>query len=74
LVEHFCVFNQHEANEPSSDKAAWALELVRARLAGGATAAALNSHLARKVFRPDIFNQAVRGRHKYQTHAGLVPA
>lgn len=68
LVEHFCVFNQLEANEPTSDKAAWALELVRARLADDAGA----FHLARRAFRPDIFNQAIRRRHKNQTQ--LVPA
>lgn len=79
-VEHFCIFNQQEANEPSADKAAWTMELVRAHLAGGAVNGpgkglpALNVHLARKVFRLDIFNQAGRLRSRNQTHAELVPA
>ncbi len=58
-VPDFCVFHGGSANEPAYEKAAWALELVRAsglcsRPAG------LDFALARKVFRPDIFEQALR--------------
>lgn len=79
-VENFCVFNQDEANEPGSDKAAWVIELVRERLAIGAATgprkepSSLDWHKARKVFRPDIFDQAARYRHKNQTLTELVPA
>jgi ABC-type nitrate/sulfonate/bicarbonate transport system substrate-binding protein len=55
----FCVFHGNGANEPAGDKAAWALELVRA---SGlcATSSVLDFNLARRVFRADIFDQAVR--------------
>lgn len=60
-VGDFCRFHRHDANEPSGDKAAWALELVRA---SGLCPepASLNFALGRQVFRPDIFEQAVRLR------------
>ena len=60
-VDDFCIFHRHDANEPSGDKAAWALELVRA---SGLcpVPAALNFAFGRKVFRPDIFEQAVHLR------------
>jgi ABC-type nitrate/sulfonate/bicarbonate transport system substrate-binding protein len=58
-IPDFCVFHGHDANEPSGDKAAWTLELVRA---SGLCAepSALNFNLGRRVFRADIFDQAVR--------------
>ena len=58
-VRDFCIFHRDEANEPSGDKAAWALDLVRA---SGLCKepSAINFAFARKVFRPDIFEQAVR--------------
>ena len=58
-VPGFCLFHGSGANEPSSDKAAWALELVRA---SGLCerSSELNFAFAKRVFRPDIFDQAVR--------------
>lgn len=60
-VDDFCVFRRYDANEPSGDKAAWALELVRS---SGLCPepAALDFAFGRKVFRPDIYEQAVRLR------------
>jgi len=53
----FCVFHRHDANEPSGDKAAWVMELVRS---SGLCPdpAAINFAFCRKVFRPDLFEQA----------------
>jgi len=74
-VEDFCIFNRRDANEPSGDKASWALELVRA---SGLCPepAMLNFALGRKIFRTDIFEQAIRFRftQQNQNSAGLVPA
>jgi len=58
-VPDFCVFHRNNANEPSRDKAAWALELVRA---SGLCRdpAELSPALGRAVFRQDIFEQADR--------------
>lgn len=58
-VPDFCVFHHNNANKPSADKAAWALELVRA---SGLCRdpAELSPALARAVFRQDIFEQADR--------------
>lgn len=58
-VPDFCLFHRNNANEPSSDKAAWALELVRA---SGLCrdSSELNSNLGRAVFRQDIFEQSTR--------------
>lgn len=71
-MEDFCIFNRNDANEPSGDKAAWALELVRT---SGLCqeVSALNFALGRKVFRPDIFDRAVRTRfnNQNQSPAGL---
>ena len=62
----FCVFYGSGANEPAGDKAAWALELIRA---SGLCAApsVLDFNLARRVFRADIFDQAVRLTSKTST-------
>ena len=58
-VPDFCRFHGPGVNEPTGDKAAWALELVRA---SGLCQqpSELNFALGRRVFRPDIFEQAVR--------------
>ena len=58
-VPDFCRFNGTGTNEPSGDKAAWALELVRA---SGLCQqpSELNFAFGKRVFRPDIFDQAVR--------------
>jgi ABC-type nitrate/sulfonate/bicarbonate transport system substrate-binding protein len=60
-VPEFCVFHRNQANEPSTEKAAWALNLVRS---GGLCPdiGAVNAELGRRVFRPDIHEQALRLR------------
>ena len=60
-VMELCVFSGHNTNEPSGDKAAWALELVRTSGLCPASVQ-LNFALGRKTFRQDIFEQAVRLR------------
>jgi ABC-type nitrate/sulfonate/bicarbonate transport system substrate-binding protein len=60
-VADFCVFHRDGANEPGSDKAAWVWELLRAS-GLGPEPAELNLALMRKVFRPDIFEAAIRLR------------
>ncbi len=58
-VPDFCVFHGRSANEPDGQKAAWALGLMQA---SGLCPrpAELDVALARKVFRPDIFEEAIR--------------
>jgi len=58
-VRDFCIFHRDGANEPSGDKAAWTLEVLRA---SGLCkdASAINFSFAKKVFRPDIFEQALQ--------------
>ena len=60
-ISDFCVFHRNNANEPSGPKAAWALELLRA---SGLCRepAAIDAALGRRVFRPDIYDKAVRRR------------
>jgi ABC-type nitrate/sulfonate/bicarbonate transport system substrate-binding protein len=60
-VQDFTVFHRHDANEPSGEKAAWVLQLIRA---GGLCPepSALNFALGRSVFRADLFEKAVRLR------------
>jgi ABC-type nitrate/sulfonate/bicarbonate transport system substrate-binding protein len=57
-VPNFNVFHRHNANEPSSDKAAWIMQRLRA---SGlcADVSALNSALGQRVFDTDIFDRAV---------------
>ena len=57
VIEDFYAFHRHNANEPSGDKAAWALQLVRA---SGLCAepANLNFSLGRRVYRADLHQQA----------------
>jgi len=60
-VPHFNIFHRNSANEPSGEKAAWVLQLVRASgLCRDATA--LDFNFGRRVFRADLFEQAVRLR------------
>jgi two-component system, oxyanion-binding sensor len=62
-VPDFCVFHRHDANAPSSDKAAWILQ----NLCDGGLApdpASLNAAFARRVFRADIFEKALRLCHR----------
>ena len=56
-VSDFFVFHGNDANEPSQDKAAWALQLIRASGLFSETSR-LNLELARRVYRSDIFAQA----------------
>lgn len=61
-VRDFSVFHRPDANEPSSEKAAWIFQLIRA---SGLCEepAALNFALGRRVFRVDLFEQALALRH-----------
>lgn len=54
----FCIFHRDNANNPSADKAAWTLDLMR-NSGLCPDPSWLNSALSRKVFRPDIFEEAV---------------
>jgi two-component system, oxyanion-binding sensor len=56
-VGDFCIFHRDSANEPSGDKAAWVLELIRS---SGLCPepAAINFAFAKKIFRADIFAAA----------------
>jgi ABC-type nitrate/sulfonate/bicarbonate transport system substrate-binding protein len=56
-VRDFCIFHRHGANDPSGEKAAWVMELIRA---SGLCPepAAINFAFARRIFRADIFEQA----------------
>ncbi len=58
-VPDFCTFHGDGANEPGGDKAAWALGLVHA---SGLCVRPreLNFDLGRQIFRPDIFESALR--------------
>ena len=61
-VQDFCIFHREGANEPSGDKAAWALQLVRdSGLCPDPSA--ISFAFAKKIFRPDIFEKAVALRH-----------
>lgn len=60
-VSDFNVFHRYDANEPSSDKAAWVIN--RMRSGGiGLEADQLNFALGRQIFRTDIFEKAMRLR------------
>lgn len=56
-ISDFCIFHRNDANEPTSTKAAWALELIRSS-GFCKEPSALNFALGRKIFRPDIFDEA----------------
>jgi len=64
-VRDFCRFSGGDANEPSGDKAAWALELVRAS-GQCKDPSAINFAFGKRVFRTDIFEQAIQLRSKHQ--------
>jgi len=65
-VSDFCIFHRGGANEPSGDKAAWALQLVRdSGLCPDPSA--ISFAFAKKIFRPDIFEKAVALRHSTPT-------
>ena len=60
-LRDFCIFHRSEANEPSGDKAAWVFNLVRdSGLCPNPSA--INFALGRKIFRAEIFDQAVKLR------------
>jgi ABC-type nitrate/sulfonate/bicarbonate transport system substrate-binding protein len=56
-IDDFLIFHRDGANEPSGDKAAWAMDLIRA---SGLCPepAAINFSFARRIFRADIFEKA----------------
>ncbi len=58
-IRDFSVFHGHDANEPSSEKAAWVLQLIRAS-GHCLEPSALNFTLGRRIFRADIFEKASR--------------
>ncbi len=61
LVPDFCVFYRHGANEPTTEKAAWVLGLVRASGLQTDPACTTPGFLHR-VFRPDLYDQALQLR------------
>ena len=66
-VRDFCVFHRDGANEPSGDKAAWTLDLLRASgLCKDSDA--INFNFARKIFRTAIFEQANALRQSTQSN------
>ena len=56
-LRDFCVFHHDNANNPSGEKAAWALDLLRA---SGLCPqpSAINFAFAKKIFRADLFEKA----------------
>jgi len=56
-IADFFIFHREDANEPSADKAGWALRNLRT---AGAVPdpIVLNAQLGRQVYRPDVFDQA----------------
>jgi len=61
IVRDFFIFYRGNANEPSGEKAAWVLDLVRT---SGLckNPSILDFAFGRRVFRPDLFEQAIRLR------------
>jgi ABC-type nitrate/sulfonate/bicarbonate transport system substrate-binding protein len=59
VVPDFNTFHRNNANEPSSDKAAWALQVIRT---SGLckNPSAIDFALGRRIFRRDIFEETVR--------------
>jgi ABC-type nitrate/sulfonate/bicarbonate transport system substrate-binding protein len=58
-VPDACVFHRHDANEPSSAKAGWVLQLIRAG-GLGKEPALIDLALGRRVFRADLYEKARR--------------
>jgi ABC-type nitrate/sulfonate/bicarbonate transport system substrate-binding protein len=65
-LQDFCVFHRANANEPGSDKAEWVLDLIRA---SGLCPdlSTVTPALIRKIFRTDIYRQAVALRQSIST-------
>jgi hypothetical protein len=61
VVRNFSVFHREQANEPSSKKALWVLQLMR-ESGQCPDPAALSLALGRKIFRTDIFEKVARLR------------
>jgi ABC-type nitrate/sulfonate/bicarbonate transport system substrate-binding protein len=61
-VQEFAKFYGDDANEPSADKAAWVLEQMRAIAPIGTELSSLNAELGRRVFRSDLYSEAMRLR------------
>jgi ABC-type nitrate/sulfonate/bicarbonate transport system substrate-binding protein len=59
VMRDFCIFHRDGANEPSGDKAAWVLDLIRSS-GLSKDAVSINFAFAKKIFRSDIFDQVVR--------------
>ncbi len=59
LISDFNVFHRHQANEPSPEKAGWVLRHLR-ESGLCQEPSSLNSALGRRVFRSDIFEEALR--------------
>ena len=62
MIHDFGRFHRDRANEPSGDKAAWVLQLMRS---SGLCppASVVNFALGRNIFRTDIFDAASALRH-----------
>lgn len=60
-VPGFTIFHGHDANEPSLGKASWVLQQMR-QLLDGPEHAQLNAALARRVFRTDLYQEALKLR------------
>jgi ABC-type nitrate/sulfonate/bicarbonate transport system substrate-binding protein len=67
-ISDFNIFYGHNANEPSGEKVAWVLQHMRDSGLCEETSS-LNFALGRRVFRPDIFEKALRLRSSiHRTH------
>jgi ABC-type nitrate/sulfonate/bicarbonate transport system substrate-binding protein len=66
-VRDFSIFHRDNANEPSSEKAAWVLQLIRAS-GQCPEPSALTFALGRRLFRMDIFEKAARLRDSIISH------
>lgn len=60
-VPDFAVFHRHDANEPSTDKAAWVMQHLR-EVTTGLDPGILGPVLSRRVYDCEIFEEAVRLR------------
>jgi len=60
-VRDFAIFYRHDANEPSTAKAAWVLQQMR-EIANDVDPSSFNAALGRRVFRADLFEKALRLR------------
>jgi ABC-type nitrate/sulfonate/bicarbonate transport system substrate-binding protein len=74
VIPDFNIFYGPNANEPSGEKVAWVLQHMRdSGLCGNSTA--LNLALSRRVFRPDIFEKALRLRSSISRfHENKIPS